>query len=247
MCSWLNMIVFFATGSDAVQCGRQSVCRITFSSPWLWRFAVGALQMIGGDCAYDPSAFHRRWTAADWSNRHSNCNFFPDYKIPNYTIPHHFIHLWISLCHNVPSKTFWRVAAVTAELRPSASIPWVAVRWRYQSHVNLEIAYDNLEGMAAGSGTSLGIPSCRGPNLEIGAIPRCRTTRSSESPLVASFRYGAFRLVAITETTTLSPSHLYQVTHCNQFEDWLCIDDFYRYPNYECVAVTWLNDRVLVS
>ena len=25
------------------------------------------------------------------------------------------------------------------------TILWVAVRWRYQSHVNLEIAYDNLE------------------------------------------------------------------------------------------------------
>ena len=34
---------------------------------------------------------------------------------------------------------------MAAELRPSASILWVAVRWRYQSHVNLEIAYDNLE------------------------------------------------------------------------------------------------------
>ena len=54
MCSWLNMIVFFATGSDAVQGGCQSACRIT--SHRLWRFAVGALQMIGGDCALAPRA-----------------------------------------------------------------------------------------------------------------------------------------------------------------------------------------------
>ena len=56
-----------------------------------------------------------------------------------------------------------------------------------------------------------------------------------------------FSLWGISDTTTLSPSHLYQVTHCKNFEDWLIIDDFYRYPNYECVSVTWLNDRVLVS
>ena len=46
----------------------------------------------------------------------------------------------------MPSNTFRRQrAVVAAELRPSANILWVAVRWRYQSHVNLEIAYDNLE------------------------------------------------------------------------------------------------------
>ena len=56
-----------------------------------------------------------------------------------------------------------------------------------------------------------------------------------------------FSLWGISDTTTLSPSHIYQVTHCKQFEDWLIKDDFYRYPNYECVSVTWLNDRVLVS
>ena len=107
-----------------------------------------------------PTAFHRRWAAADWSNRHSNCNFFPDYKIPNYTTPHHFIHLEISLCHNVPSNTFRRQRAETGR-QYSLSGRQVAIPVACQSRDCVR---------------QLGIPSCRGPNLEIGAIPRCRTT-----------------------------------------------------------------------
>ena len=48
------------------------------------------------------------------------------------------------MCHQIRfegSELSWQLSSV----RPSASILWVSVRWRYQSHVNLEIAYDNLE------------------------------------------------------------------------------------------------------
>ena len=108
-----------------------------------------------------PSAFYRRWVLQTDQTDTATTTSSPTIKFP-ITLPHHFIHLWRSLCHNMPSTTFWRqLAAVAAELRSSASISLsghqVAIPVDCQSRDCVQ---------------QLGIPSCRGPNLKIGAILR---------------------------------------------------------------------------
>ena len=50
------------------------------------------------------------------------------------------------MCHQIRfegSELSWQLTDMRD--RAPVMILWVAVRWRYQSHANLEIAYDNLE------------------------------------------------------------------------------------------------------
>ena len=74
------------------------------------------------------------------------------------------------------------------------------------------------------------------PHRRGGGVQAARLS-SSESPLVASCRYGTFRLVAITETTTLWPSHLYQLSYSLQ-PIWRFVIHSW-FPNYECDLTEW--------
>ena len=62
------------------------------------------------------SAFHRRWATTDWSNRHSNCNFFPTIKFP---IPQFHIisyickYPWVIMCYQIRfegSELSWQLS-----------------------------------------------------------------------------------------------------------------------------------------
>ena len=116
-----------------------------------------------------PSAFHRRWAApgaaADWSNRHSNCNFFPNYKFPITQI-----HIILYICKYPCVIMCHQIRFESSELSWQLSWDRAPVFSEWPSGGNTSrMSISRLRT------TTWNFKLC-GPNLEIGAIPRCRTT-----------------------------------------------------------------------